>query len=369
MMGIYVHHVGLPLLLRKFLLWTPTLLVCAVGVGTLVGVMFIGRSIAAPTATAMGILLTYAGLVPLQELLIAQGNGASRTGHLTLLSPAVLLKNALGFTLVAASVPLTTGRTWLCAVTILVAAFATAAWVYLRAQGVETWEATPAQRRALTAVLVVVALLPVVAADTNYEQPAPRPNAAPPLRGVFGRSPSSLALVRGGGMLPARCCSAVLNREDAPLATDTRTDRDLLIVLPIETTSRIRDPQVHVTGEGGLELALRADEHTETRLEPHEYAADAGPLTADGRRLSSAWTLRVPVTLNPTHPWDIGGDRYPLTVSVTYRVDDEQMPRTATVHAAIDAQVAGAVYEMAAASSMLPLACLVAAVVRWRHTR
>src|ERR1035438_1417524 len=47
-------------------------------------------------------------LIPLQELMVAQGNGATRTGHLTLLSPAVLLKNALGFTLAAGSIPTTT---------------------------------------------------------------------------------------------------------------------------------------------------------------------------------------------------------------------------------------------------------------------
>src|ERR1019366_8739327 len=82
MLLVYTHHVGLPFLLAKFLVWAPGILVVSVAVGTLIGVLFIGRSVAAPIATGMGVLLTYAGLVPLQELLVAQGNGATRTGPL-----------------------------------------------------------------------------------------------------------------------------------------------------------------------------------------------------------------------------------------------------------------------------------------------
>ncbi len=61
---------------RDFCSWTPGILLTSVAIGTLIGVLFIGRSVAAPAATGMGILLAYAGLVPLQELMVAQGNGA-----------------------------------------------------------------------------------------------------------------------------------------------------------------------------------------------------------------------------------------------------------------------------------------------------
>src|ERR1019366_566262 len=108
-----------------------------VAVGTLIGVLFIGRSIAAPAATGMGVLLAYAGLVPLQELLAAQGNGATRTGHLALASPAVLLKNALGFTILAGSIPATTTRTWISLLGIILGAFGLAVWVSAR------WGVTP----------------------------------------------------------------------------------------------------------------------------------------------------------------------------------------------------------------------------------
>jgi hypothetical protein len=103
MVLVYTLHVGVPPLLWKLLIWAPCLLIVSIAIGALIGVLFIGQSIAAPAATGMGVLLAYAGFVPLQELLVAQGNGATRTGHLTLASPAVLLKNAFGFTLAVGS--------------------------------------------------------------------------------------------------------------------------------------------------------------------------------------------------------------------------------------------------------------------------
>ena len=172
MMLVYTYHVGVPLLLRRFLIWAPGLLVASIAMGTLIGVLFIGESITAPAATGVGVLLAYAGFVPLQELLVAQGNGATRTGHLTLLSPAVLLKNALGFTVVAASIPATRTWTWISLLAIVIGAFVLAVWAFLRVQGVETWEATRGQGWTIAFAIVVIILLPVMMADTNYDTPA-----------------------------------------------------------------------------------------------------------------------------------------------------------------------------------------------------
>jgi ABC-type multidrug transport system permease subunit len=57
MLLVYAAHVGIPPLVHKFLIWTPGLLVTSVAIGTLIGVLFIGRSIAAPAGTGMGVLL------------------------------------------------------------------------------------------------------------------------------------------------------------------------------------------------------------------------------------------------------------------------------------------------------------------------
>src|SRR5262249_1638514 len=141
-LAAYLIHVPIPGLLGKLLLWAPCLLVASVAFGTLVGVPFIGRSIAAPAATGIGGLPAYAALSPLQELMVARGNGATYAGRLALLSPAVLLKNALGFTLVTGMIPATTTMTWIASAVVIAGAIVISAWTFLRLQGVETWETT-----------------------------------------------------------------------------------------------------------------------------------------------------------------------------------------------------------------------------------
>jgi ABC-type transport system involved in multi-copper enzyme maturation permease subunit len=371
MMAVYAAHVGIPPLLRDFLMWTPGILLVSVAVGTLIGVLFIGRSIAAPAATGMGVLLAYAALLPLQELMVAQSNGATRTGHLTLASPAVLLKNGLGFALAVGSIPATTTMTWVCLGVLTIGAGTLAAWVFVRAQGAETWEATGGQRWTIGLAIAALTVLPSLVADTNYDQPAPRHNGAPAIRGVFSRSGSSLAMVERGRPVPARCCGTILNRDDLmAMGTDRETLRDLLLLLPVESSQPVTDLHIDIVGENGLQA--RANEpttldHSASSLERRDYANGSGPADRDGRRIANGWVARVAVVLNPTHPWDIGGDRYPLTVTATYRVGNE--PRTFSSRAAIDAQVPNGIYEMGAASAVLPLCCVILAIARWRRTR
>ena len=372
MVLVYSHHVGVPLLLEKLLIWAPCLLIVSIAIGTLIGVLFIGESIAAPAATGMGVLLAYAGFVPLQELLVAQGNGATHTGHLTLASPAVLLKNAFGFTLAVASIPATTTRTWISLASVVIVAFALAVWTFLRVQGVETWEANRSQRWVIALGIAVIIVLPVAMADTNYDKPAPHPTNAPSIQRLFSRAGSSLALAWPGGQPPARCCSTILNRDEwPPFGTDEPTRRDLLVLLPVDTTQRVSDVHLQVFGENGLEATASPDAlaPASEALETHTYANDLGPAAADGHHVVSGWVARIPVTLTPTKPWDIGGVRYPLKVTGTYQVAGESAMRTFSARAAIDAQVSKAIYEMGFASMILPLVCFGAAFRRWRRTR
>jgi hypothetical protein len=288
----------------------------------------------------MGILLAYAGLIPLQELMVAQGNGATRTGHLTLASPAVLLKNALGFTLVANRIPATTTRTWISLLAIVIGALVLAAWVFLRAQGVETWEATRQQQWTITLAIIAMVVYPVLSADTNYDNPAPHANNAPAIR------------------------------DEWPLGTDERAGRDLLLLLPVETGQSITNLHTKIAGENGLEATAEAGALVQAapHLETRTYANDSGPAAADGHHVLTGWIARIPVTLNPTKPWDLGGDRYPLTVTATYEVAGDNQPRTFSARAAIDAQVSSAIYEMGLAASIFPLICVGAGILRWRRT-
>lgn len=364
MLAVYVHYVGLPFLLERYLIWTPGTLVAGIAVGTLIGVLFIGRSVAAPAGTGMGVLLIYVGLVPLQELMVARGHGASQSGHMTLLSPAVLLKNALGFTLATGSIPATTGMTWISLLIVVAGAFAVAVWVFLRAQGVETWETTRLQRWSITLAIAGLVLLPTFLADTDYTGAAPAPNHAPALR-IFGRAAGSLALVPSGGKLPLRCCSPILNRDTASLGTDEETRRDMLVVLPAEATQPIAGLHIRLAGENGLELTAAAPQ----TLEKHVYTDNVGPLADDGHHIHDAWIVRVPVMLMPTNPWDVGGNRYPLSVTVNYRIPSDSRMRAFTARAAVEAEIPDGIYEMGAASSLFPLLCLAAAFRRWSRTR
>ena len=365
MMIVYAAHIGIPLLLHKFLLWTPALLIVSIAIGTLIGVLFIGRSLAAPAGAGMGVLMFYAGLLPLQELLVARGNGATRTGHLVLASPAVLLKNALGFTLAVGSIPTTSAATWLSLALVTVGALALAFWIFLRAQGVETWETTSAQRWVIAACLLAITIVPMALADTNYDTPAPPANNAPAIRGLFGRAGINLALVSTGHEPPSRCCSPLLNRDFSALGTDENSKRDLLLLFPIESNEPISDLKVQVSGDNNLNVT--ADDAD--RLETRTYANESGPTATDGHHISTGWIARVPVVLRPEKPWDIGGNRYPLNVRASYRVDGDPAPRTFVARAAVEAQVPGAIYEMGAVSLIFPLLCFGASFRRWRRTR
>jgi hypothetical protein len=370
MMLVYISHVGLPLLLRKLLLATPGLLLGSVAIGTLVGVLFIGRSIAAPAATGVGVLLAYAGLLPLQELLVAQGNGAGRLGRITLASPAVLLKNALGFTVAAGTIPATRTLTWTGLLLGVIGSLALAAWVFLYAQGVETWETTRGQRWGITVVILAIVLFPILFADRNYDNAAPHPNGAPAIPGLFARGNGSLALTPPGGQLPVRCCGTILNR-DEPIGTDESTLEDLIVLLPIGTDQGVTDLNLQIAGNAGLnvETDARALEYAVQHLEAHTYASELGPNASDGHHLATGWIARVPVTLRPTKPWDIGGAHYPLTVTATYHVSGDPQTRTLRGRGAVEAQVPSAIYEMGVASALLPVFCLGAAIRRWRKTR
>ena len=366
MMAVYGLHVGLPPLLLKFLLWTPGLLIVSIAVGVLIGVLFIGRSLAAPMGTGMGVLLVYVGMIPLQELLVSQNNGATRTGHLVLLSPAVLLKNALGFTLLTASMPATTLMSWISVIILVVGALALAGWVFLKTQGVETWETTRAQRWAITLAILAMVALPVTLADTNYDARAPRQNNAPAIRALFARAGSNMAMVAPAGLVPPRCCGTILNRDEWPMGTDEVVSRDLLLLLPVDAGKAITNLRVKVAGENGLEAVSLTPTPA---LEPHTYPNDTGPTDASGHHIANGWVVRIPVTLNPTKPWDIGGDRYPLSATATYDIAGETKPASFSARAAIDAQVANAIYEMGLAASLLPFLCIAAAFLRWRRTR
>jgi hypothetical protein len=371
-MLVYTSHIGVPLLLHKYLLWTPGILLAEIAIGSLIGILFISRSVLAPIGTAMGILLAYVIFIPMQEVIVSQGNGATRTGHITLASPAVLLKNALGFAIGARTIPSETRMTWISLAVLIFGSILLAAWVFLRAQGVETWEATRPKRWVILLAVLAIALFPTLFAETAYDSPAPASNNAPAQqRFGGGRNPGTAALVPTGTPVPRRCCSPMLNWDRTAFSADHSHPADLLFLLPVDPAKTVTNFHAAITGDDGLDVTAAPDALNQPAppLEAHTYPNDSGPQLPDGSRLASGWIVRVPIALNPHHPWDIGEDRYPLNIAATYVVSGDPQPHLFQEGALINAQVGGAMGQMALASLILPLFCFGAAFARWRRTR
>jgi ABC-type transport system involved in multi-copper enzyme maturation permease subunit len=371
-MLVYAAHVGVPFLLHKYLLWTPGILLATIAIGSLIGVLFIGRSVVAPMGAAMGVLLAYVVFLPMQELMASQGNGATRTGHITLASPAVLLKNALGFALGGRFVPSHTRMTWISLGVIVFGSLLLAAWVFLRAQGVETWETTRPQRWAIVLAILAIALFPMIFAETTYDSPAPALNRAPLLH-LGSRHGENAALVRSGAPLPRRCCGLLLNW-DSPLSTLSSgrgNPADLLLLLPVDTARSVTDFHATIAGEDGLEVTTEPASLNQPAppLESRVYPNDSGPQLPDGSHLAAGWIVRVPTTLDPRKPWDIGQNRYPLDIAATYAVSGDPQPHMFEERAGVEVRVGGAMAQMAFAAGFFPLCCLGAAFARWRRTR
>src|SRR5262249_37422996 len=153
------------------------------------------------------------------------------------------------------------------------------------------------------------ALLPIAIADRNYERPAPPVSNAPPIRALFARGSGSIAMSAPGGPTPIRCCNTILNRDTAPIGIDEDTRRGLFVPLPVDVSQRITDLHIQVTGDAGLTVTPDATATAEAadHLETRAYPDQSGPPAPDGHRISTGWVVRIPVTLRPTHPWDIGG--------------------------------------------------------------
>ena len=87
--------------------------------------------------------------------------------------------------------------------------------------------------------------------------------------------------------------------------------RTCLSFCPSTPVSALTDLHIEVSGEGGLHAVAdpAAIASSLSRLETRSYPSDSGPAAPDGHHIAKGWVARVPVTLNPTNPWDIGGDQ------------------------------------------------------------
>ena len=190
---------------------------------------------------------------------------------------------------------------------------------------------------------------------------------------MFARGNGNFALTDPGEPMPGRCCGTILNRDATfPIGTDQDTKQDLLILLPVETDRAITDFSLRLDGQSGLTVV--EDPATLVSKTPpfeqHTFDNDVGPLAPDGHHVKTGWIARVPVTLHPTSPWDIGGDRYPLTLTVTYTVAGETAPRMLTARTAVNRSGADRdVRDGGRRRDPSARCCFAAAIARWRRTR
>ena len=193
-------------------------------------------------------------------------------------------------------------------------------------------------------------------ADTNYDAPAPPANSAP----ADPRPVRASRQQPGAGPCPAASCPRAAAARSS-IATNGRhsgTDeptRPGISSSSCRWTPRDRSTDLHVeiAGQNGLEVdrgsaAAAGDGRQHLEVRRHDRTGVRPRPTATASR-RAGWRAS-PSRWIPTHPWDIGGDRYPLErhgdVSRRRR---RQQPRTFSARGAVDAQVASAIYEMGAA--------------------
>ncbi len=82
------------------------------------------------------------------------------------------------------------------------------------------------------------------------------------------------------------------------MGTDEETRRDLLLLLPVDTSRPVSDLHIQLLGENGLQVTATdrdALDSAAPHLESRAYPSDSGPAAADGTHITSGWVARVPV--------------------------------------------------------------------------
>lgn len=342
-------HITVPLSVLRLLLGGAFLLVFAVTFGTLVGVFFTGRSVAAPVGLTIAFLFLAMLAIPPSALL--QSDGALQ-GSLLMqvlhMSPYVLVSDGLGLLGPSvAAVARSPGLALFIVTLQIVTMLAITTWVFVREQGPERWESGPTRRVALVVLATLVVLgVPLAVADDAY---APLDVEKSDRYGSSSRT--------DGAWL------TLVPRETAAADADFRTDgagtaadpldatgpnpRDLLIRLPVAAHAALQD--VRVTLEADPYLTV------DTKMVVMEQVTGA-------ERDAHGVVLRIPVVLTPLDPLDLTGNTYQLWTNVTYRADGED--RTGQVISALQADVPWAHAQLGAAGAPLVVVATVGAISR-----
>ena len=340
-------------------------LLFGVALGTFLGVAFTGRSLAAPMCLAAGLMVLSVFAVPFAASLVQTPGGASeamlRVVHA---SPHVLLVDATGLMERDLGVAVEEPRLSLLAFAAeTLGLFLLAAWTFLRAQGIESWEGAPARRGLVAVLAVLVLLVPVAAASAAYEPVAVERDGLP----MPGQSRDASAYVvrPGVGVAHARFGDFFAGSHGDPLEVGRDNRRDLLVQVPVPAGAVLRDVAIEVGGTRGL-VATHEGPSTHQRLAPAESAPAprVGPAGTPPGWPPECLVLRIPLKLVPETADGLAHNWHGLTVNLTYEVEGQEGKRVSTTAVPLRSDVPHAALQMGLAGAPLFLLATGAAIHR-----
>lgn len=288
----------------------------------------------APNRTLLAIL----HLFPHPNLLDAVSSEAS--GGLAPVDPAkaivALAVTTLGFTLLSA-------------------------WVYLRGQGPEDWEASPRHKGLTTLVVAAIVLAPAAAANDEYRIAEP---SAPQVHIPGARPVNILASLGEPGASPLELdfLNPHLETADDPLAVNEDNERHLVLLLPVDPSIPVTNLTVEITIPAGrdngtyLSRNFTFEQVARNETAPLPGAIVNGPI--------EGVVLRLPLTVNPGDPHGFSKNFYVAHIHAKYDVAGENKTRHAHAEIPIHAAVSDASEHLLIASLPAPLALAAFAFVR-----
>lgn len=326
-----------------FLLMGACGIVFAIALGLFAGVSFPGRSAAAPASLAGGALVLSFFAIPVLSTALQAAlpsEGLIRVLHL---SPHVLAMEAVQLPFDPYQpTPAHPERSALAFGLVVAGLLALAYRAFLRDQGIDAWEASPARRAALALAATMLLLSPVAVASAKYD-PAdevdrihlPFPNgAAPTAAAHVARPGESAALVDFGDFW------AGMGRGDRSLEANRENARDLLVALPVPAGVALLDVEVRLEGTNGLAVAENAVWRA-ARIEGE-------PATFPGGTAGQA--IRVPVSLLPDDARGYTSNFYGLQVNLTYRAEGNETLREGAAFIPVHAEISGAALRLGLAA-------------------
>ncbi len=355
--------VGFPAVYLSYMFAGVLLILFALAYGTLVGVIFVGRSLAAPVTLS---LLPFLALLAYPMLWDIPAMDSDRTLWQSLivrflhLNPQIGVVEGFGLPSFFLS-PEDPWRSLLFLGLSTLGLGVLAAWIFLRHQSVETWKDTSGARTAVLLVALIVLLMPVFAPAMSYAEP----EGASQIQVSSGDTEGAL-FVEPGTVPDRESVRFSLAWNDPyrlQIGRSTPAELFLLFEAPRGDWAPV-DVQVTAVGSAGLEVR----------------GADGGRFDFSTTEPAGSWTsrslvARIPVQVEVTRGEALQFSEYPVTVWTNMTVVNEGDDEGSSMDIAGDysftavGEVPGAYLKAVAAGSVVPLVFLTMGIVRESRRR